>query len=492
MSTVPSSGEDGWFDRLAGDLRDHEVERTRSQDRFQRIREIGRGGMGAVFEAWDRVLDRRVALKVMTIPALEGRARFEREARLAARLAHPGVAAVYDFGETDGQAWLALQYVDGTTLDRAGLDPRGAARAVRDAALGVAFAHAHGIVHRDLKPSNVLIDASGRVFVTDFGLARLQGDARLSITGEVLGTPAFMSPEQARGRWDLLDGRSDLWSLGATLFTLLSGQLLRTGTISEQIVQAMSVPAPPLATHAPELPAPLLELVDRALALDPKRRFGSAREMKAAVDRLLRLHQDAPTERRPTVQPPAAFDPETTLPPPGLQQTARYQTFVPADPAPPRRPFDAARFPPFPPLRSRPAHDATLGKASLDAIQSDVYVEHAVKRMDSDLLEALDELTLAVATCPTNALARYGCGVARHRMEDYEGAIEDYGAALRLSADLVEARFNRGLCRLQLGDLAGGRADLERAEGELLVRQDTAALTVLRELFETLDRLGAR
>ncbi|MGZ4448827.1 MAG: serine/threonine-protein kinase [Nocardioides sp.] len=197
--------------------------------RYTLDREIGRGGMGAVWLGRDEVLGRAVALKRIGMapggssPDLE---RAEREARLAARLNHPHVVAVFDLVDDQDQQWLVMEYVEGVTLaelvQRDGaLTPDQASPLVRQAADALAAAHAAGIVHRDVKPSNILVTPQGQVKLSDFGIARAQADASLTQTGLVTGSPAYLAPEVASGQ--SATGASDVWSLGATLFHALAG-----------------------------------------------------------------------------------------------------------------------------------------------------------------------------------------------------------------------------------------------------------------------------
>ena len=198
--------------------------------RYRLDREVGRGGMGAVWAGTDEVLGRRVALKRVgyapgeNAPDLE---RAEREARLAARLNHPHVVAVFDLVHEDGAQWLVMEYVDGEDLAalvrRTGpLDPDRAAALVAQAAEALAAAHAGGIVHRDVKPSNLMVTADGEVKLTDFGIARAEQDVALTRTGLVTGSPSYLAPEVASGR--TATSASDVWSLGATLFFALEGR----------------------------------------------------------------------------------------------------------------------------------------------------------------------------------------------------------------------------------------------------------------------------
>ena len=194
--------------------------------RFELRSLLGRGGMSEVWLAHDRELERLVAVK---LHALGGNpARIEREARAAAGLSHENVAGVYDAGEADGRAYLVLEYLPGGTLEdllESGgpLPDEEAARIAREIASGLAHAHTHGVVHRDLKPSNVLFDVEGRAKLADFGIARALGQATLTETGTVLGTAAYLSPEQAVG--EPVGPASDVYSFGVILFRMLTGKL---------------------------------------------------------------------------------------------------------------------------------------------------------------------------------------------------------------------------------------------------------------------------
>ncbi len=198
-------------------------------DRYSLDREIGRGGMGSVWLATDEVLGRRVALKrIGLLPGASSTdlARAEREARLAARLNHPNVVAVFNLVVADDERWLVMEYVEGTTLaervrHEGPMAPDEAARLLHQAAVGLLAAQEAGVVHRDVKPSNILLDRAGVVKLTDFGIAHVVTDPSLTQTGLVSGSPAYLAPEVASG--ERATAASDVWSLGATLFHLLSG-----------------------------------------------------------------------------------------------------------------------------------------------------------------------------------------------------------------------------------------------------------------------------
>jgi tetratricopeptide (TPR) repeat protein/predicted Ser/Thr protein kinase len=251
--------------------------------RYTLLHPLGRGGMGEVWKARDESLDRVVAVKLLSNRDDEDVARFRREAQLAARLAHPNIAAIYEADDP----FIAMQLIDGSALDRAGLSERAAAAAVRDAARAVAYAHAHGIVHRDLKPGNIMITKDGHVFVMDFGLARpLKTDHSLTASGLLLGTPSFMPPEQARA--EPVDARSDVYALGATLYALLCG---RPPFVGGDIVTLLNR----VCNDDPIAPRRLnpgagrdIEVITlRALHKDPARRYASAGDLADDLDRLL-------------------------------------------------------------------------------------------------------------------------------------------------------------------------------------------------------------
>ena len=242
---------------------------------------LGRGGFGEVWRARDEKLGRWVAVKVLDVRDEDDLKRFAREARTAASLDHPNIAAVYDVGFA-GRPYIAMQLIDGAA-PAGPLPPRDAARIARDAARAVAHAHAKGIVHRDLKPANLLV-AAGRVYVLDFGLARtFAGPTTVTREGQMIGTPAYMSPEQARG--EKADTRSDIWGLGATLHELLAGSPPYTGTSMIDVLTRVVAddPAP-----LPNAPPELANVVAACLQKDPRRRYATADDLVADLDRFLR------------------------------------------------------------------------------------------------------------------------------------------------------------------------------------------------------------
>ncbi len=274
--------------------------------RYSLERELGRGGMGVVYLAREVRLDRLVAIKLLP-PARASdaklRERFLREARTAAKLSHPHIIPIFTVDEVGEFVFFAMAYVAGETLTervvrRGPLAPSEAARVLREIAWALAYAHSQGLVHRDVKPDNIMLEeASGRGLVADFGIAgQVRGAAGLD-GGEVIGTPEFMSPEQALG--EHVDARSDLYALGVVGFFALSGKLpFEAGKAAEVLAKQVTEPAPPLASVAPGVPRRIAQAIDRCLAKDPADRPASGENVAELLGVALEQRRELPVALR--------------------------------------------------------------------------------------------------------------------------------------------------------------------------------------------------
>ncbi len=291
-------------------------------------REVGRGGMATVYRAVDRRHDRLVALKVLhpELALSVNAERFRQEIRLAGRLQHPNILAVYDSGERDGLFWFSMPFVDGESLrDRIAregpLPVDEALRIAREVADALGYAHRHGVIHRDVKPENIML-SSGHALLGDFGVARAieragaaritpprppgAGPApgppeRMTATGTIVGTLVYMSPEQVEGEAEL-DGRADLYALGCVLYEMLSGDPPFTGSTPQAVMaRALRDTPPPIRTRRPEVPAALQAVIERVVAKQPDQRFPDAEAFMAALDGV----RAGPAPEPPTASRPA-------------------------------------------------------------------------------------------------------------------------------------------------------------------------------------------
>ena len=300
-------------------------------DKYRLVRALGRGGMGAVYEATHTQLGRRVAIKVVhdRFAGDEVAAgRFLREARAASAIGHPNIAEVYDIGvEPDGTRYMVMELLEGRTVgdalrDEGRLAPGRALEIARQALSGLVAAHARGIVHRDIKPANLFLtrthEGREQLKILDFGVSRnvvddatLQG---LTRPGTIVGTPAYMSPEQARGAKEI-DARSDVWAMGVVLFELLTGtRPYRAGSYNELILKITQEPVPSLRSRAPDLPEAVVAAVERALVKDTDSRYADATQFLEDVTHAL-TRVDTPSALPAPNAPPAVDELEETLPP---------------------------------------------------------------------------------------------------------------------------------------------------------------------------------
>jgi serine/threonine-protein kinase len=276
----------------------------RTLGRYEIFSLLGEGGMGRVYKARDPMIERTVAIKTLAVELAEGqlaefKERFFREARSAGRVSHPSVVTIFDVGESDGVAFIAMEYVEGATL-RAVLDA-GAPLAVAEAcrigarmAGALAAAHKHGIVHRDVKPANIMIGAEDTVKLMDFGIARLPDGMRTK-TGLIVGSPTYLAPEQIVGRG--ADARSDIYALGVVLYEMLTGvPPFRKDNVTELLNAIVNERHAPPSVHNHRVPAVFERILARALAKHPDGRYAEAGELAYDLERWRTLPRPTPEE----------------------------------------------------------------------------------------------------------------------------------------------------------------------------------------------------
>jgi tRNA A-37 threonylcarbamoyl transferase component Bud32 len=258
--------------------------------RYEIKSELGRGGMATVYRAYDPLFDREVALKVLPREMLHDpqfRTRFDRELKIVAGLEHPAIVPVYDVGEEDGQPYFVMRYMSGGSLageiEKGRFSLEDAARIIEKVAQGLTYAHKKGIVHRDLKPDNILFDNTGSPFISDFGVAKLT-ESTSSLTGSgVIGTPAYMSPEQAQGVE--IDSRSDVYGLGVIVYQMLSGQQpYSADTPMGVVVKHITEPVPEILKTLPSLPYDVDQVIKTSMAKDKTKRYSTTVDLARALN----------------------------------------------------------------------------------------------------------------------------------------------------------------------------------------------------------------
>lgn len=275
---------------MANDLKTEPLETLKEPlktwGRFRLDSLLGKGGMGEVYKAYDPDLKRHIALKILRYENLETLKRFLREARSQAQVEHPHVCKIYESGESDGHPYIAMQYIEGKNLHqlREQLTLEEKIRIIKDVALGLHAAHRLGLVHRDVKPANIMVsqteEGQWKSYILDFGAAREQEALGLTSTGMIIGTPFYMAPEHARGRRESLDRRSDVYSLGVTLYELLSGHVPFKGdTPMDILFQVIEKDPIPLRRVNPRIPVDIETIVMKCLEKDPSRRYASGKEL---------------------------------------------------------------------------------------------------------------------------------------------------------------------------------------------------------------------
>jgi serine/threonine-protein kinase len=432
--------------------------------KYKVLSKIGHGAMGEVFKAHDPVLDRYVAIKTIAGELSSDemlRTRFLREAQSAARLNHPNIIKVYDFGEQAGMLYMAMELLEGNDLKKAitqrgftGLDDK--LRVAEQVAEGLAFAHAHEVVHRDLKPANIHIQTGGQVKIMDFGLARLSG-SEITRTGMVMGTPHYMSPEQVRG--ERADSRSDVFAVGCVLYELLAYRKpFDADSMHSVLFKVLQEQPIPVREIVPDLPIVLFQIVEVALNKDPAQRFQDGRAFR-----------DALAQARQAIQHGQGDVPLPGLPVPGQVAGAVSTEGLSAsavqrrlDAAPPRRtagPRPAAAHTAAEPSRA----PLFVGVGVVAAVLFLVVVVAAARWLlappprPSPATPQIDRLAQAVAVTQVELASK------KLKAGDYREAVRQAERALTLDPKNAEAQQVKEVAQRALDELDRAVADLRSA-----------------------------
>jgi predicted Ser/Thr protein kinase len=405
--------------------------------KYEVLERIGGGGMGTVFKARDSVLNRIVALKVISggdEVTDELRARFFREAQACARLTHPNIVTIYDLGEGDGRLFIVMEYLEGRELkqliaQQASITIEDKLSIMRQVCDGLHYAHLQGIIHRDIKPGNILIRPDGQVKILDFGVARIADTEQgLTRTGLIMGTLRYVAPEQIRG---LADARSDIFSVGAVFYELLSGQSPFSGKSAPEILDQIRTQEPrPLQQIDPSLPAELVGLVARALRKDPAERFADLLQVRRVVEGVERKLRDEGHLLRSRVeqQRNRLIELRRDL----LSQTGECSVDAPGPIA------DEPETATLRTLELRLSGDIEELEAKVRrAVESAPVVERAFDALGAGRFEeAAEEFGVVLSAAPDHARAREGMELARagsereHRRQLATRLLEDARAAL--------------------------------------------------------------
>jgi tetratricopeptide (TPR) repeat protein/predicted Ser/Thr protein kinase len=443
--------------------------------RYEVLEEIARGGMGVVFKALDPVSKRKVAIKVLLSPDPDPR--FLQEIRSLARLQHPGIVAFYDMAQDHaGRDFVVMELVEGESLQsrlrRDGpLPVDEALDLTQQLAEAIDYAHQRGVLHRDLKPHNVLVTPDGRVKLTDFGLGKVVNQTvelskpSLTLEGELMGTPAYMPPEQAAGEKDRMGPASDVYSLGATLYALLTGKPPFEAEGAMALVYAVLEKQPdPPSKHRSEIPPEVDALVLRCLAKEPGDRYASVAEVIAVLEGKTEIETEevlARTVRGGGWRALAVAGVLILLLAGALAIAVidKRSTRTVASPSGVRPLVDESPLPDAP-GEAEPV--STVGETA----EAELWEGRSLFQ-EGRLREAAALLEAAAQRFPQHAQIRASIGELRGAQGDWEGAIEELTEALRLDPTLPVARYNRAVAHRRLGDWESALEDLNEA-----IRQD--------------------
>lgn len=432
---------------------------------------IGRGGMSDVYRGTDVVLQRPVAIKILTDRSEDVRKRFLREAQSMARLNHPNIVGVYDAAQSDGVSYIVMELVAGRTLATirpAELTVHSALRYMIELLEALAFAHENNIIHRDVKPANIMILPSGGLKVMDFGLSRRTSEmSSASNTGEIVGTIAYLAPERFLGK--IADARSDLYSVGIVMYEIFTGTVPFKNESDDLVAVIFAhvneAPTPPHAIN-PSVPAPIERMVLRPLEKDPDRRYQSAREVIADIKALLGLSAPAPAPAPPKTPPQNA---RTAAPPPPPARNAAAPQRAPVPP--PQREF-------------QPQPQAPAGGGSSRLFAQGHASPEPTEHSDSDLRSMLRR-TFGNTQTLNEGYAFTLAGMLAARKRDWPEASRAYLAALRSFAD-VNNQIEHAKTALKYATMVAAKG----TEGDPEESEVDHAMTILEEAQRTLKSRG--
>ncbi|MCB9931802.1 MAG: protein kinase [Planctomycetes bacterium] len=437
---------------MAGTREDPENLKGLTLGKCTLLERIGQGGMGHVYKARHTGLDKDVAVKVLPRELARNeilRARFMNEARMAGQLEHPNITPVYAVDEHEGQPYIVMQLVDGVPVSRLvsrqGVDPLLAVRIAGQCARGLSYAHKRKLVHRDIKPDNLLILSNGRVKISDFGVAAAMGSDASSGHS---GSPPYMSPEQCRG--EPVDGRSDIYSLGVTLYLLLTGRRPFLGETSQALIlMHQQDDYPPLSELRPGLPRELERIVNRMLAKSPDHRYQNAEELAEDLEAAAELIRGL---RRRTVSVPRGGES-------GIYRMARQAAEAASEELDRNETIELAILS----MTTQVENSVTDAQAAMKVARYDdalKQIEQAMRLKSNDprlfllrghvfrkqrkMKEALADYEMAVKLNPEDPRARSFLGSLQRMAGDLSGARENLTYALKLNAHNVEARISLG------------------------------------------------
>lgn len=467
----------------------------RAFGKYQLVAELGRGGMGVVYRAWDTALKRTVALKMLVAgdtASAEEEERLYKEATANARLAHPNILPVYEVGRLEGRLYFTMEFIRGAGFDKlmqeATIDRRRGIEILRDVARALDHAHAKGIIHRDVKPTNIMITGDGHVFLMDFGLARtFRETGKLTQTGFVMGTPNYMSPEQCRGERENLDGRSDIFGLGVVMYEFFTGKTpFDHESVLDVLMAVLKAEIVPPGMMQPDLENDLDTICMKALRKERDQRYNTAGEMADDLDRWLKgesvqarpetgiekITRKIRLHRKPIAGIAVAVMAVAISAAWGVMSWRQGQE---AD----RRREQAEA--------AQQARDRALKHHGAAADEIKIAEKCLMESMKADLILHLDAAVTELDKALKEDASCVEAWVSRARARNLQGrreqALADAAEALKRDAGVVEARYERAKVRMaMLSDLAtgvGARGESQRkafAENALLLKEDLDAV----------------